>query len=353
MCDFGTAGLAWWAWLLIVVGAVGVLACIWKAWVKGCCTADAEDEEAHAEPQPQMVVIRHTTDSAPPPIASPPPVATPLPAAPEPAYLGEPRPRADQGITTKQLLQACKNGNSAQVSKLLLLPGINPNERLEGTSGYMPLHVAAEDGWTRIAELLIADPRTDVNARTSDDMTALHLAAGNGHLDVVDRLLRCPKVDAAARVRGVLTVLMVATMGVDETVGPVVSRLLRDPRTDANVRSGPNLETALMYAARAGSAAAVRALLDSGLADPTLKARNGKTAVDVSVPELKPLLAAAVETWGQNEEELDAAQLLDTASWTLQTPNGIHHHRYYPAKTRPVHSIDHLFLSVSKAAHAT
>ena len=52
----------------------------------------------------------------------------------------------------------------------------------------IPLHLAAQSGNTKVAELLLAN-KADVNARDNDGDTPLHGAAYAGYKDVVELLL--------------------------------------------------------------------------------------------------------------------------------------------------------------------
>ncbi len=90
----------------------------------------------------------------------------------------------------KRLLQAAKEGSLEEIKFLLdqkvNVDAIDPSDPLQST----PLHLAAENGQTDAARLLLqhgADPnkaRVDENGRSP-----LHLAAGNGHSALIEVLL--------------------------------------------------------------------------------------------------------------------------------------------------------------------
>ena len=87
--------------------------------------------------------------------------------------------------TNKQLIEACIDGNLAEVNRLIK-DGANPNAKDE--HGYTVLRLAAEKGHAEIAKNLLlawANP----NSVDNNGVTALMEAAVSGHSEVVKVLL--------------------------------------------------------------------------------------------------------------------------------------------------------------------
>lgn len=82
--------------------------------------------------------------------------------------------------TTNQdkFLQACKEGDEEAVLKLIVADDVNI-KAVDPTSGSTALHVAVDEGHTRIVEILI-HYGLDVNAVNYEGQTALMLAAKGG-----------------------------------------------------------------------------------------------------------------------------------------------------------------------------
>lgn len=75
-----------------------------------------------------------------------------------------------------------------EIVQLLLDRGADPNR--QDVYLWTPLMRAAHERRLREAEMLLADPRTEVNRRGENYATALHLAAAEGHEALVRLLLR-------------------------------------------------------------------------------------------------------------------------------------------------------------------
>lgn len=84
----------------------------------------------------------------------------------------------------KQLLDACRDGNTSEV-KSLMQSGAPFTTDWLGTS---PLHFAAQNGHSETTEVLL---RAGVSrdTRTKVDRTPLHVASQEGHLQIVSLLL--------------------------------------------------------------------------------------------------------------------------------------------------------------------
>ena len=95
-----------------------------------------------------------------------------------------------------------------EVAKLLIAAKADVNAKDYGKS--TPLHLAAQHGHKAIVELLLAN-KADVNAKDEYGDTPLHEAAANGHKDVAEVLL-ANKADVNAGGRG-RTPLYLATVG--------------------------------------------------------------------------------------------------------------------------------------------
>ena len=89
---------------------------------------------------------------------------------------------------TQILLKASKNGEVDQV-RLVLNLGANVNSIDFEDHHSKPLHHAAKNGHSEIAELLLEN-EADVNAKDNERRTPLHLAAGYGHPKIVKILLK-------------------------------------------------------------------------------------------------------------------------------------------------------------------
>ena len=84
----------------------------------------------------------------------------------------------------KQLLEACKSGNTDEVKSLMQSGAPFSTDWL----GASPLHFAAQNGHSETIEVLL---RAGVSrdTRTKVDRTPLHVAAQEGHLDIVNLLV--------------------------------------------------------------------------------------------------------------------------------------------------------------------
>jgi ankyrin repeat protein len=150
-------------------------------------------------------------------------------------------------------------------------PGIksDENERRYGIlnpfryRGPTALHYAARLGNTEVVSALLANSRTDVNARDEfDKWTPLHEAAWFGKTEVVKLLLRSPSSEVNAEDWYGATPLHVAVINEQDSV---VDLLLDDPAVDVNAQTGGEVKTPVLLAAEFNKKTfIIRRLLDKG-----------------------------------------------------------------------------------------
>ncbi len=162
---------------------------------------------------------------------------------------------------------AIKQDNAAVVENLLKR-GFDANSR--DPSGLHGLYLALREPALKVAGVLAAWPKTDLNAANRQGETPLMMAALKGHTELVRRL-----VDKGADVNktGWTPLHYAATNG-----HIAIIDLLLENHAYIDAES-PNGSTPLMMAAQYGTASAVKLLLESG-ADPSLKNQLGLSAID-------------------------------------------------------------------------
>jgi len=155
-------------------------------------------------------------------------------------------------------------------------------------SGRAGLFIAVQDGSVHAAEALIAWPKTRVEWRSAKDESPLMIAALKGQTDLVRKLIAR---DADVNKPGWAPLHYAATGGHLE-----IMQILLDDYAFIDAQS-PNKTTPLMMAAKYGSTAAVKLLLEAG-ADATMRNELGLSAVDFALQaqrkDAADLIAAAI-----------------------------------------------------------
>ena len=168
----------------------------------------------------------------------------------------------------------------------LLQRGFDPNS--VDPTGQNALLLALQKSSWAVAQLLIAQPSTQVEVRTRNDESSLMLAALKGQLEICRQLIAR---QADVNKPGWTPLHYAASSG-----NPALVQLLLDHYAYVDAES-PNASTPLMMAAMYGSSAAVKVLLDAG-ADPTLKNALGLGALEFAQkaghPEAMQFIAQAL-----------------------------------------------------------
>ncbi|GAB3663239.1 ankyrin repeat domain-containing protein [Ramlibacter alkalitolerans] len=132
------------------------------------------------------------------------------------------------------------------------------------------LFIAVKEGSLKAADALIAWPKTRVEWRSPKDESPLMLAALKGQTEIVRKLIAR---DAHVNKTGWAPLHYAATGGHVEII-----QILLDEHAYIDAES-PNKSTPLMMAAKYGTPAAVKLLLESG-ADPRLRNELGLSAIE-------------------------------------------------------------------------
>ena len=166
--------------------------------------------------------------------------------------------------------------DNASTMQAVLARGFDVNTR--GPNGEIGLSMALFEESEKVVQVLMAWPKTDVNAINSKGESPLMLAALRGQEAVAQRLM---KKGADVNKTG-WTPLHYAASG-----GNVpLLKLLIENHADIDAES-PNGTTPLMMAAMYGTGAAVELLLQEG-ADPRLKNQQGLTALEFAQRAERP-----------------------------------------------------------------
>jgi uncharacterized protein len=167
----------------------------------------------------------------------------------------------------EDFFQAIKQDDGRRITELLKR-GFDPNAldpaRTHG------LFIAVKEGSLKAAEALIAWPRTNVEWRSPKDESPLMMASLKGQKEIVRKLIAR---DAHVNKTGWAPLHYAATGGHVEII-----QILLDEYAYIDAES-PNKSTPLMMAAKYGTPAAVKLLLEAG-ADATLRNELGLSAIE-------------------------------------------------------------------------
>lgn len=173
--------------------------------------------------------------------------------------------------------------DAANVVEGLLKQGFDPNQRDE--QGQVGLFLALRGESWQVAAVLLAHPKTEIDAVNANGETPLMMAALRGNLEWTQRLL---DRGGALRREG-WTPLHYAASSPE----PKVVRLLLDRGAVVDARS-PNGTTPLMMAARYGAIDAAELLRQRG-ADPALRNERGLSAADFAAGAGRDSLAQRLQ----------------------------------------------------------
>ena len=180
---------------------------------------------------------------------------------------------------------AIKRDDGATIAQLLQR-GFDPNA--VDPSGRHGLFIALHDGSLKAADALIQWPKTNVEWRSPKDESPLMIASLKGQKEIVKKLIAR---DADVNKPGWTPLHYAATAGHVE-----VMEILLEEHAFIDAES-PNKSTPLMMAAKYGSTAAVKLLLEAG-ADATMRNELGLSAVDFAQQgnrrDAADLIAAAI-----------------------------------------------------------
>lgn len=187
----------------------------------------------------------------------------------------------------EDFFSAIKEDNASAV-QALLVRGFDPNTL--DPNGMIGLYIALAEPSLKVAQVLIAWPKTDVNKLNPKGESPLMMAAIKGYSELARELI---DKDADINKTGWTPLHYAASTG----QLPVITLLL-DNSAYIDAES-PNGTTPLMMAAMYGTPEAVKLLLQEG-ADPQLKNQQGLSALDFSQraqrPDSTQALAAAIRS---------------------------------------------------------
>jgi ankyrin repeat protein len=167
-------------------------------------------------------------------------------------------------INRTPLMEAVSMANEETVARLLYHPGIQPNIPDYALRGYrtdfMTLHHAVAYDSERLIDILLQDPRVDVNPKDSQGRTPLSIAVLQKRESVVKQLLASPGIFVNAGDKsGYVALSHAATLGLED----ITVLLLEHDDTEIDAASAAG-DTPLHLAARLGRERVVQLLLEKG-----------------------------------------------------------------------------------------
>lgn len=106
-------------------------------------------------------------------------------------------------------------GDRPEILKLVatcLENGTELISSLKDGRGSTLLHIAVENEFRRVVEVLLELPRRDINVTNNDGCTVLYLASARGYISMVELLLKVPLVDVNISDNRGRTPLLIATV---------------------------------------------------------------------------------------------------------------------------------------------
>ncbi|XP_035261516.1 poly [ADP-ribose] polymerase tankyrase-2 isoform X2 [Anguilla anguilla] len=195
------------------------------------------------------------------------------------------------GEPTRELFEACRNGDLERVKKLITPENVNSRDTAGRKS--TPLHFAAGFGRRDVVDYLLQNG-ANVHARDDGGLISLHNACSFGHAEVVNLLLH--------------------------------------HGADANSRDNWNY-TPLHEAAIKGKIDVCIVLLQHG-AEPTIRNTDGRTALDLAEPATKSVLTGEY----RKDDLLESARSGNEEKlMALLTPLNVNCHASDGRKSTPLH----------------
>jgi ankyrin repeat protein len=173
--------------------------------------------------------------------------------------------------------------DATTVGKMLASGAVGPNA-IDPISRESGLILALREGASRVADVLMAQPKIALELNAPNGNTALMMASYKHNVGAVRALLA---KGAIVNRPGYTALHFAAAAGDDE-----ITRLLLEHHAYIDAEA-PARYTPLMMAAREGHESTVRLLLEAG-ADATLKNSEALTAAQIAERADKPLIAAAI-----------------------------------------------------------